>query len=161
VIEGTIRYLGCPIQIDDVGKVLYLTLGAFFHEKAHSVKTDVVVATVCLGSYAVLSQALLSNYPALVIASLTMLFAGLRVAPLALLRFLIVDPACGSVAFLIEAHQYLLDWYRDRYVEDSLKKWSDRLYKGRGGQCLPWLRMSHLSGRIPLLSRPEAMEGER
>jgi type II restriction/modification system DNA methylase subunit YeeA len=53
-----------------------------------------------------------------------MLFAGLRVAPLALLGFLIVDPACGSGAFLIEAHQYLLDWYRDRYVEDSLEKWS-------------------------------------
>lgn len=111
-----------------------MTLRALFHEKAHSVKTDVVVATVCWGSYAVLSLSLLSKYPPLVIASLTMLFAGLRVVPLALLGFLIVDPACGSGSFLIGAYQYLLDLYRDRYVEDSPEKWSDRLYKGRGGQ---------------------------
>ncbi len=28
-----------------------------------------------------------------------------------------LDPACGSGSFLIGAYQYLLDWYRDRYVE--------------------------------------------
>ena len=29
----------------------------------------------------------------------------------------ILDPACGSGSFLIGAYQYLLDWYRDRYME--------------------------------------------
>ncbi len=31
----------------------------------------------------------------------------------------ILDPACGSGSFLLGAYQYLLDWYRDRYVEDG------------------------------------------
>ena len=31
----------------------------------------------------------------------------------------ILDPACGSGSFLIGAYQYLLDWHRDRYVEDD------------------------------------------
>lgn len=34
----------------------------------------------------------------------------------------IVDPACGSGSFLIEAYQYLLDWYRDQYVSDDPQK---------------------------------------
>lgn len=34
----------------------------------------------------------------------------------------IVDPACGSGSFLIEAYQYLLDWYRDQYLKDDPKK---------------------------------------
>ncbi|MGH3145830.1 MAG: DMT family transporter [Rubrobacter sp.] len=45
----------------------------------------VVVATACWGSYAVLSLSLLRKYSPLVVASLTMLFAGLGVAPVALL----------------------------------------------------------------------------
>jgi type I restriction-modification system DNA methylase subunit len=49
-------------------------------------------------------------------------------------RLRIVDPACGSGSFLIGAYQYLLDWHRDRYVEDGTAKWKDRLYEGRGGQ---------------------------
>jgi drug/metabolite transporter (DMT)-like permease len=44
----------------------------------------VVVATVCWGSYAVLSLPLLRKYPPLVVASLTMLFAGLATIPVAL-----------------------------------------------------------------------------
>ncbi|MCA1455502.1 N-6 DNA methylase [Bradyrhizobium sp. BRP22] len=36
----------------------------------------------------------------------------------------ILDPACGSGSFLIEAYQYLLDWYRERYVEDGPHKHS-------------------------------------
>lgn len=28
----------------------------------------------------------------------------------------VVDPACGSGSFLIEAYQYLLDWYREAYM---------------------------------------------
>ena len=44
----------------------------------------VVVATVCWGSYAVLSLPLLRKYSPLVVASLTMLFAGLATTPVAL-----------------------------------------------------------------------------
>jgi hypothetical protein len=45
----------------------------------------------------------------------------------------IVDPACGSGSFLIGAYEYLLDWHRDRYLEDGPQKWSKQLYEGRGG----------------------------
>lgn len=31
----------------------------------------------------------------------------------------IIDPACGSGSFLIEAYQYLLSWYLDQYVADD------------------------------------------
>lgn len=34
----------------------------------------------------------------------------------------ILDPACGSGSFLIQAYQYLLDWYRDQYVRDGPEK---------------------------------------
>jgi len=34
----------------------------------------------------------------------------------------VLDPACGSGSFLLGAYQYLLDWYRDRYVEDGPQK---------------------------------------
>ncbi|MDD3748174.1 MAG: N-6 DNA methylase [Candidatus Bipolaricaulis anaerobius] len=34
----------------------------------------------------------------------------------------VLDPACGSGSFLLGAYQYLLDWYRDRYVEDGAEK---------------------------------------
>ena len=37
-------------------------------------------------------------------------------------RLRILDPACGSGSFLIGAYQYLLDWYRDRYVDDGPEK---------------------------------------
>jgi len=43
----------------------------------------VVVATMCWGSYAVLSLPLLRKHPPLVVASLTMLFAGLATIPVA------------------------------------------------------------------------------
>lgn len=39
----------------------------------------------------------------------------------------ILDPACGSGSFLIGAYQCLLDWHRDRYIEDGPEKWA----KGR------------------------------
>src|SRR5215208_6362862 len=48
----------------------------------------VVVATVCWGSYAVLSLPLLRKYSPLVVASYTMLFGGLGALPLALPGFL-------------------------------------------------------------------------
>ena len=34
----------------------------------------------------------------------------------------VLDPACGSGSFLLGAYQFLLDWYRDRYIEDGPKK---------------------------------------
>ena len=49
-------------------------------------------------------------------------------------RLKVVDPACGSGSFLIGAYHYLLDWHRDRYVEDGPEKWPKQLYQGYGGQ---------------------------
>ena len=49
-------------------------------------------------------------------------------------RIKIVDPACGSGSFLIGAYEYLLDWHRDRYLEDGPEKHRDRLHEGPGGQ---------------------------
>src|SRR3990167_3544601 len=47
----------------------------------------------------------------------------------------ILDPACGSGSFLIGAYQYLLDWHRDRYVEDGPKKYRNVLHvQGPGGE---------------------------
>ena len=46
----------------------------------------------------------------------------------------IVDPACGSGSFLIGAYEYLLDWHRDRYLEDGPEKHRNRLYEGAGGE---------------------------
>jgi len=50
----------------------------------------------------------------------------------------ILDPACGSGSFLLGAYQYLLDWYRDRYVEDRPEKHAKgkhpRLFRGPGGE---------------------------
>lgn len=34
----------------------------------------------------------------------------------------ILDPACGSGSFLLGAYQFLLDWYRDAYVQDGVEK---------------------------------------
>ncbi|MHB8094151.1 MAG: Eco57I restriction-modification methylase domain-containing protein, partial [Candidatus Aminicenantales bacterium] len=39
----------------------------------------------------------------------------------------ILDPACGSGSFLINAYQYLLDWHRDWYLAHQPEKWA----KGR------------------------------
>ena len=36
----------------------------------------------------------------------------------------IIDPACGSGSFLIEAYDFLLDWYRDQYIKDGPEKHS-------------------------------------
>jgi hypothetical protein len=50
----------------------------------------------------------------------------------------VVDPACGSGSFLLGAYQFLLDWYRDRYVEDGPKKHATgkqpRLYHHPSGE---------------------------
>jgi len=53
-------------------------------------------------------------------------------------RLRVVDPACGSGSFLIGAYQYLLNWYRDRYVEAGPAKAArgknPKLYQDRTGQ---------------------------
>ncbi len=36
----------------------------------------------------------------------------------------VLDPACGSGSFLIQAYQYLLDWHLHYYLNHSPKKWS-------------------------------------
>lgn len=58
---------------------------------------------------------------------------GKRVAP-----FRVLDPACGSGSFLIQAYQFLLDWYRDAYVKDDPSKYakgkSPRLYQAAKGE---------------------------
>ena len=46
----------------------------------------------------------------------------------------VLDPACGSGSFLIGAYQFLLDWYRDRYVDDGPGKHKDRVYEYRQGE---------------------------
>jgi type I restriction-modification system DNA methylase subunit len=61
----------------------------------------------------------------------------------------IVDPACGSGSFLIVAYQYLLDWHRDRYVEDGVEKHRKELYQGKGGL---WLLTTQEKKRILLNS---------
>src|SRR6266496_47575 len=61
----------------------------------------------------------------------------------------IIDPACGSGSFLIVAYQYLLDWHRDRYIEDGTEKHRKELYQGAGGQ---WLLTTQEKKRILLNS---------
>ncbi len=46
----------------------------------------------------------------------------------------VLDPACGSGSFLIGAYQYLLDWYRDWYVEHNRAKHKDRIYQTRNDE---------------------------
>lgn len=50
----------------------------------------------------------------------------------------VLDPACGSGSFLLGAYQFLLDWYRDRYVEDGADKHtrgsSPRLFQHKSGE---------------------------
>jgi len=55
--------------------------------------------------------------------------------PIQAAKLKILDPACGSGSFLIGAYQYLLDWHRNWYVDDNLKKYAKKgiLYEGRGG----------------------------
>ncbi|MBM4314502.1 MAG: restriction endonuclease subunit M, partial [Deltaproteobacteria bacterium] len=53
-------------------------------------------------------------------------------------RLRILDPACGSGSFLIQAYQCLLDWYRDRYVSSGPEKRTKGrrpvLYRAAGGE---------------------------
>jgi adenine-specific DNA-methyltransferase len=57
--------------------------------------------------------------------------------PRQLARLKILDPACGAGSFLIGTYQYLLDWHRDRYLDDGPKEYArgrnPRLCRGRDG----------------------------
>ncbi len=46
----------------------------------------------------------------------------------------VLDPACGSGSFLVGAFQFLLDWHRDWYVKEGVKKHTKQVYQGPGGQ---------------------------
>jgi drug/metabolite transporter (DMT)-like permease len=81
--------LGVGLAFSGVGVIVYGGLG----EGGTSLTGDllVVVATVCWGSYAVLSLPLLRRYSPLVVAAYTMLFGGLAALPLAIPGFLGLD----------------------------------------------------------------------
>lgn len=63
----------------------------------------------------------------------------------------VLDPACGSGSFLIEAYQYLLDWYSARYIQDGAAKnakgKNPRLYQAATGE---WRLSIAEKGRILL-----------
>jgi len=45
----------------------------------------------------------------------------------------VLDPACGSGSFLLGAYQFLLDWYRDRYLEEGPEKRQKEICQARTG----------------------------
>jgi type I restriction-modification system DNA methylase subunit len=45
----------------------------------------------------------------------------------------VLDPACGSGSFLIGAYQFLLNWYRDQYVEDGWQKHKNEIVLDAAG----------------------------
>ena len=45
----------------------------------------------------------------------------------------VLDPACGSGSFLIEAYQKLLDWHRDYYVKHDPHKFPKLIFQAAGG----------------------------
>jgi drug/metabolite transporter (DMT)-like permease len=87
--------VGVALAFLGVGIVVYGGLGG---EGGTSLEGDllVVIATVCWGSYAVLSLPLLRRHPPLVVAAYTMLFGGLAAAPFALPGF--VSAEWGEVS---------------------------------------------------------------
>lgn len=48
-------------------------------------------------------------------------------------RLRILDPACGTGAFLLGAYQYLLDWYHDRYLNAGPEQHPDRIEQAADG----------------------------
>jgi drug/metabolite transporter (DMT)-like permease len=94
---------GVALAVLGVGVVVYGGLGG----RGSSLEGNllVVVATVCWGSYAVLSLPLLRTYSPIVVAAYTMLFGGLAALPLALPGFVAAEwgevggEAWGAVAY--------------------------------------------------------------
>lgn len=56
-------------------------------------------------------------------------------APKEITTLSVLDPACGSGSFLIGAYQYLMDWYRDYYVNHDVSKHEKKklVYKDNEG----------------------------
>ncbi len=48
-------------------------------------------------------------------------------------KFRVLDPACGSGSFLIGAYQYLMNWYRDAYVNDGPQKHKNEIVRDQVG----------------------------
>jgi len=48
-------------------------------------------------------------------------------------RLRILDPACGTGAFLLGAYQYLLDWYHDRYLSAGPEQHPNRIEQEADG----------------------------
>ncbi|MDA8218057.1 MAG: N-6 DNA methylase [Dehalococcoidales bacterium] len=46
----------------------------------------------------------------------------------------VLDPACGSGSFLLVAYQHLLDWYRDRYLDEGHSKHKKALEQAPNGE---------------------------
>ena len=53
-------------------------------------------------------------------------------------RLTVLDPACGSGSFLIGAYQYLLDWYLERYLENTGKHSKGKAARIRPGSQHSW-----------------------
>jgi drug/metabolite transporter (DMT)-like permease len=95
---------GVALAFLGVGVVVYGGLGG---GAGSSLEGDllVVIATICWGSYAVLSLPLLRTYSPIVVAAYTMLFGGLAALPLALPGFVAAEwsevggESWGAVAF--------------------------------------------------------------
>lgn len=51
-------------------------------------------------------------------------------------RLKVLDPACGSGSFLLGAYERLLEWHRDRYLEDGPEQHRNELYRGPDGRWL-------------------------
>jgi drug/metabolite transporter (DMT)-like permease len=81
--------LGVGIAFLGISVVVYGGLGG--SDSSLTGNLLVLGATVCWGSYTVLSLPLLKKYPPLVVAAYTMLFGGLAALPFASLSFLSVD----------------------------------------------------------------------
>ena len=82
--------VGVALAFLGVGVVVYGGLGG---GGGSSLKGDllVVIATVCWGSYAVLSLPLLRTYSPLAVAAYTMLFGGLAALPVAIPGFVVAE----------------------------------------------------------------------
>ena len=87
--------VGLALAFLGVGVVVYGGLGGGGGTRLQG-DLLVVIATVCWGSYAVLSLPLLRRHPPLVVAAYTMLFGGLAAAPFALHGF--VSAEWGEVS---------------------------------------------------------------
>ena len=44
----------------------------------------------------------------------------------------VLDPACGSGSFLLGAYKFILDWHREFYVKDGVRKHKSVLVPGKG-----------------------------